>query len=152
VPYLEELEAYGKLKRIILQKDGRRRECSIRAFRPHGRVLILELEGVEDRSAAEGYVGARLYVERSQLPELEEGQYYKEDLVGAEVRSETGQLLGKVTGFIYTGSNDVLVVSGQGQEYLIPLVRWAVKGVDLDSNVITILPLQDLYEEPPGQP
>ena len=63
--------------------------------------------------------------------------------------TEEGATLGTVTGFIDTGSNDVLVVTGDGQEHLIPLIHQAVISVDLESRTITVVPPEDLYEEPP---
>lgn len=148
VPYLKESEAYESLNHLILESEGRRETRAVRSCRLHGRFLILELEGVEDRTAAEALAGTRLYVERSQLRELEEGEFYKEDLLGAAVSTVSGRDLGRVTDFIDTGSNDVLVVKGGQEEHLIPLVRWAVKEVDLEAGTITVVEPEELYEKP----
>lgn len=149
VPYLEAMEDYGALQTVTFVTEGGREERKVRACRPHGKVLIVEIEGVDDRDAAEACVGARLYVDRSQLPDLEEGEFYKEDLIEAAVVTEAGAALGTVTGFIDTGSNTVLVVTGDGQEHLIPLIQSAVISVDLESRTVTVVPPEDLYEEPP---
>lgn len=152
VPYLGAMEDYEGLRSVTLVTEGgrkERKERKVRACRPHGKVLIVELEGVDDRDAAEACVGASLYADRSQLPDLEEGEFYKEDLLDAAVVTEAGAALGTVTGFIDTGSNDVLVVTGDGQEHLIPLIRQAVISVDLESRTVTVVPPEDLYEEPP---
>ncbi len=149
VPYLEAMEDYEGLKSVTLVVEDRREELPVRACRPHGKVLIVEIEGVDDRTAAEACVGASLYADRIQLPDLEPGEFYKEDLIEAAVVTEEGAALGAVTGFIDTGSNDVLVVTGDGQEHLIPLIHQAVISVDLESRTITVVPPEDLYEEPP---
>lgn len=149
VPYLEAMEDYEGLRSVTFVTEGGREERKVRACRPHGKVLIVELEGVDDRTAAEACVGASLYADRSQLPDLEAGEFYKEDLLDAAVVTEEGAALGAVTGFIDTGSNDVLVVTGDGQEHLIPLIQSVVISVDLESRTVTVVPPEDLYEEPP---
>ncbi len=88
VPYLEAMEDYEGLKSVTLVVEDRREELPVRACRPHGKVLIVELEGVDDRDAAEACVGASLYTDRIQLPDLEAGEFYKEDLIEAAVVTE----------------------------------------------------------------
>ncbi len=73
VPYLGAMEDYEGLRSVTLVTEGGREERKVRACRPHGKVLIVELEGLDDRDAAEACVGASLYADRSQLPDLEEG-------------------------------------------------------------------------------
>lgn len=147
MPYLTETEAYESLQSVVLRVDARQEEIRLRACRLHGRVLIMELEGVEDRTGAEAYVGAKVYVDRRQLRELEEGEFYKEDIIGARVATEAGRALGEVVDFIDTGSNDVLVVRGSEGEHLIPLLEAIVKAVDLEARAITVVEPEDLYEE-----
>ncbi len=148
VPYLGASEDYGTLSSIILMAEDREEERNVRACRAHGKVLIMELDGVDDRTAAESYVGAGLYADRRQLRDLEAGEFYKEDVIEATVVTEAGEPIGAVTGFIATGSNDVLVVKGDGEEHLIPLIHSVVRSVDLESRTITVVALEELYEEP----
>jgi 16S rRNA processing protein RimM len=148
VPYLMELEAYEGLGRVILQLEGQKQERAVKACRRHGRFVVMELEGVESRTEAEALAGAQIYVDRCQLRELGAEEYYKEDVIGAVVRTEEGRTLGEVAGFIDTGSNDVLVVRGTGEEHLIPLISSFVKAVDMEAKVITVVSPEDLYDEP----
>ena len=57
--------------------------------------------------------GMQVAVPRSQLPVLSkngEDGYYWSDLIGLEVVNLQGEELGKVTGLLETGANDVLQV------------------------------------------
>jgi 16S rRNA processing protein RimM len=45
-----------------LHVEGREQELRIKRFRPANTALIVQFEGVEDRTAAESLKGARLYV------------------------------------------------------------------------------------------
>jgi 16S rRNA processing protein RimM len=118
------------------------------ASRQHGKGLIAQLEGCNDRNAAELLRNAEIAVESSQLPELAPGEYYWSQLEGLSVvtSDHTGSdcLLGKVSHLMATGSNDVLVVRGcegsiDKRERLLPLVmEHVVKQIDLDSGVIKV--------------
>lgn len=79
----------------------------------HGKGLIARIDGVDDRTAAEGLRGLEIWVPRTSLPELADGDYYWHQLQGLEVWTEyEGQslLLGEVDYLLETGANDVLVL------------------------------------------
>jgi 16S rRNA processing protein RimM len=96
----------------------------------HGKGLIAHLKGVDDRDIAQTYCQSDCVVANSQLPPLDEGEYYWSQLMGLHVVSEYSgerQLLGKVQRLVETGANDVLVVRGckgsiDERERLIPFV------------------------------
>ena len=114
------------------------REWKVVEGHAHGKGVIARLEGVSDRDQALALMGAEIAVWRSQLGQTKPGQYYWADLVGSDVRLEGGRSLGKVSGLMATGSNDVLVVKGE-RERLIPFIQGQViKGVDLDAGVILV--------------
>jgi 16S rRNA processing protein RimM len=95
-----------------------------------GSGIIAQMEGYQDRTAAQGLVGADIAVRRCQLPELEHGELYWVDLIGLQVVSPQGGVLGTVSQVMETGANDVLIVHGQ-REYLIPFIQ-GVYILDID--------------------
>lgn len=106
--------------------------------RRQGKGLVARLEGLDDRDAARGYIGADVAVLREQLPSPEPGEYYWTDLIGLEVVNEDGFVFGLVDHLFATGANDVLVVRGD-KEYLIPFVQGQViKSVDLAQRVMRV--------------
>ena len=77
-------------------------------------------------------------VDRSQLPVLAEDEYYWNDLIGLGVVTRDGKELGRVSGLMQTGTNDVLVVSGE-RERLIPFIReQVVLAVDAEARRIEV--------------
>lgn len=108
-------------------------------FKPQG--LIVHIEGVDDRSQAERIGKPEIEVDRSCLPELEEGDFYWHQLLGLNVISEFDGAectLGRVASFLETGANDVLVVRGD-RERLVPYVPGQfIKSVDIESGVIRV--------------
>ena len=106
--------------------------------RIQGNALIVRLEGVDDRDAAIGLRGAVIIVARSALPPPLPGEYYWVDLVGLDVITEDGCLLGKVSRLMETGANDVLEVSGD-RTRLLPFVRdQYIKEVNLEEGRIVV--------------
>jgi 16S rRNA processing protein RimM len=86
-----------------------------------GKVPIARLEGVSDRTAAESLRGQLIEVERSDLPPLEEGEYYHADLIGLTCFSEEGETIGTVAGVENYGAGDLLNIElASGGRSLIP--------------------------------
>ena len=103
----------------------------VESARPQGKGLVVKLKDIDDRDAALQLMHSRVSVREGQLPELEEGEYYWRELIGLEVVTSQGQVLGKVSQLLETGANDVLVVRGE-RERLIPYIDDVVVAVDLD--------------------
>ncbi|AUD78419.1 ribosome maturation factor RimM [Kangiella profundi] len=123
-----------------LKLDGQWQKVSIINGREQGKTVVAQLEGCNDRNTAESYRGVEIAIEESQLPQLEDGEYYWRDLIGLTVVNLAGEELGTVKKMMETGANDVLVVkTASKEELLIPYVpEYSVMKVDLDSKQITV--------------
>lgn len=116
----------------------------------HGKVILLQIEGVTNRDQAEGLRGASLSVPTKSLPRLPQGEYYWHQLVGLEVReSLTGRVLGQLTQVIRTGGHhDLFEVDRPSQKpLLIPALKHIVQTVDVENRIMqVVLPdgLEDL--------
>jgi 16S rRNA processing protein RimM len=128
------------LRRGEAEPDVRR----ILEARPQGRVWAVKIDGVSDRSAAEAWVGAEVLAEREALGEAEEGSFFWADLEGLPVVTASGEAVGKVTGFYTTGAADVLVVTGDRGERLVPLAPYVE--VDLEGRRIVVDPPEGLLD------
>lgn len=106
--------------------------------RPQGKGLVARIEGVDDRNAAEAWVGTEIGIDRQQLPNLDDGEYYWADLVGLKVITTDGVELGKVSHLLETGSNDVMSVKGD-RERLVPFIlEQFVKSVNIGDGEIIV--------------
>lgn len=94
----------------------------------HGKRIIAQLEHCESREIAGKYVQHDIFIERTELPGLEDEVYWI-DLEGLEVINLQGVVLGQVVKMIETGANDVMVVcpnkldEPDASEILIPYVE-----------------------------
>ncbi len=109
-----------------------------------GRVLLKFLD-VDSRNAAEELRNSILMVERSdtEVPE-ESDEYYDSNLMGCEVRTVSGELIGNVTDVLHLPSQEVLVVGRESMEYLIPFVESIVPTIDIEAKLITVNPPEGL--------
>ena len=105
--------------------------------------VIITLAGIDTPEAAAGLRRKTLEIPQSSLRELPEGQYYQFEIIGLDVITTGGAVLGKVTGILSCG-NDVYVVKGEGKEILIPATKDVVKSIDLKSKKMVIEPIEGL--------
>lgn len=96
---------------------------------------ILRLDGVDGRAAIEALRGTDLFVARDAAPDLEDDEYWAEDLEGCLV-TDGPRELGRVTRLIALPSCEALEV--EGLDVLVPLVHDAIREVDLDAARIDI--------------
>jgi len=80
---------------------------------------------------------APIEVERTSLPDTEEGEFYVFELIGLEVVEETGRSLGKVVNVAPGVANDALELEGGA---ILPLVEDCVRDVDLTARRILVAP------------
>ncbi|SRR5690606_7536487 len=145
--YTEPRENILGFDRWTLEQNGRVSEVEVEDGRAHGKGLVAKLAGCDDRDRALELIGAEISVERAALPRLGPDEYYWTDLEGLEVRTPSGESLGRVDHLLATGANDVLVVRGE-RELLIPFVlERVIRDVDLASGVI----VADWDPEPGGE-
>lgn len=105
----------------------------------HERRLILRVEGSEGRESAESLRGHDILVPRQQAPPLEEDEWWATDLEGCAVRDGDREV-GVVARLLALPSCEVLEVArhGGGPDLLVPLIKDAVRAVDLDEQVIDV--------------
>ena len=117
---------------------GRWSPIGVAEGRVRGRGVIVRLDGCHDRDDASDYRGCEIAVERSRLPDVEDGEFYWADLVGLRVATTGGVALGEVERMMETGANDVMVVQGD-IERLIPFLPGSVvQSVDIERGVIVV--------------
>jgi len=134
--------------REVLLDDGREpRPARVVSATPHGRGLVLvALEGVADRTAAEALIGRRILVRTTDLPAATTDEFYYHELEGFEVQTTGGTAVGTLQETFSTGLNDVWVVRGAGREYLIPVIADVVRSIDREHRRVVIEPLPGLLE------
>ncbi len=104
----------------------------------HGRGIIAQLDGIDDRDVARRLIGESIRVPRARFGKPGVNEYYWSDLIGMRVVHQDGRALGQVEDLLETGANDVLVVSGDRRRLIPFLTGDVVKSVDFDGGVLTV--------------
>jgi 16S rRNA processing protein RimM len=113
---------------------------------------IVRLEGVDSREAAEALRGRELRIEAAAAPALAEGEFWAHELEGCEV-VDGALVIGTVLRMIELPSCEALEVArtAGGQPLIVPMVKDAVRSVDVEAKRIEIHgAFLGLGEEPPG--
>lgn len=120
-----------------IEVDGVWTTLEIIKGRVQGKTIVAQLDGVNDREIARSYIGTELYIEKSQLPKLPEGEYYWDELTGIKVINTEGVVLGKITSMVDTGANSVMVVNGD-KEHWVPYIEPFLISIDMDKRQILV--------------
>ena len=90
--------------------------------------------------------GYSVETEHRQDYPLPEGQYYHHQIIGLQVRTTRGELLGKVTDVLTGRSNDNYVVESAEGEILIPAIEDVIQSIDLAKRTVIIEPMEGLLD------
>ena len=146
-PWCDSPEFLCQFKKLFFKEKNGYHAVKVKSAKPHGNVVIMELDGVNSMDDAENIRGKILYIERKSL-NLEEGRYLISDLLGCEVFDEDSNIfLGEISDVSKTGANDVWHIAKDGKEYLIPVIDDVVISVNIDENKIVIRPLAGIFED-----
>lgn len=141
-------QLYAPGRRLGLRAPGKReRSVTVLSSRPHQGRLLLTIEGVADRDAAESLRGMEIVVPASELPDLGEDEVYLHEIVGFDVVLEDGVSVGVLEGFLEVPGQDVWTIrSREGKEILLPANEQTVPEIDMDQRRIVIAPPPGLLE------
>lgn len=146
-PFTESVDSFRSYTTFFLREAGKtaEREVKFVQLKPQTKMLIAEIDGIDDRNQAEALRGSEILVAADMLPSLEQDEFYWYQLEGLQVVNTAGgdKLLGQVSHLLETGANDVLVVkpcegSIDKRERLLPYRPEVVLAVDLAAKTMTV--------------
>lgn len=126
----EQSSSLYQVERVLFVGQGQTREFLVQSARPAGKGVLLKVEGIDDRDAAEQWRGAQISIKRDALPPLAAGEYYLVDLVGYTVLAPDGAV-GTVREVLsYPSVDCVLIETPEGQRFEQPLLPQWLQQVD----------------------
>ncbi len=138
-PFTDDINRFDNLEKIYIEKNKTKKEYEIEEIKYHKGMVLMKLKGVNTPEEAELLRNYYLKVKRQDEPKLEEGTYYIVDLIGLDVFSDEGKLLGKLEDIFNTGSNDIYVVKDEvGKQLLLPAISDVVKDINLEEKKIVV--------------
>jgi 16S rRNA processing protein RimM len=118
-------------------------------------LFICRAPEVTSREACEPFSGQLLSVPRDRLPPPDEPEeeFYISDLLGLEVRTTEGEVIGKVKALPNFGAGDLIEIAGPEGLMILPFSKDAVPRIDLRDGIVEVRLPEDEpeAESPAGQ-
>src|SRR5262245_30776851 len=130
-PYQPSPPSLAAGRRVLLERDGAWSEAQVTHAGAHGRgMLLLGLDGVSDRTAADALRGVRLLARLADLPALQPDEYYHHEILGFTVETTDGAVIGTIEAIMANGIHDVWEVRAGARETLMQVVAEIERHLD----------------------
>ena len=132
------LERFLNYKYVYLGQEYAK--TSVINARVQGGFVYLVLDGINSIDDAERLRNQLIFIDKSQLPKLDEDEYFISDLIGCVVCDENNKELGVVTDIDNFGVVDTITIKNKEtkKEILFPFLDRVIDFVDINNKIITI--------------
>ncbi len=144
VPLVDNNNQFKEFKRLYVQEKNTYKELKIEEIKFSKNLVLLKVEGIDTIEIATKFKNLYLFAKREDI-KLEKGAHFIVDLIGLEVYTEEGKLLGKLKEVLQPGANDVYVVKNEkNEQILIPVIPDVIKNIDIENKKIIVKLLNGL--------
>lgn len=138
-PLTDDIKRFDDLETVYVKNKKESQLYNIESIKYHKNFVLIKFKEINTVEQAETLRNSYLEVDREQAIPLNEGEYFIADLIGLEVYSDEGKLIGKVDDIYNTGANDIYVVKDDlGKQTLLPGIKDVIKNVDLEKGQIIV--------------
>ena len=138
-PLTDDIKRFDDLETVYVKNKKESQLYNIESIKYHKNFVLIKFKEINTVEQAETLRNSYLEVDRAQAIPLNEGEYFIADLIGLEVYSDEGKLIGKVDDIYNTGANDIYVVKDDlGKQTLLPGIKDVIKNVDLKKGQIIV--------------
>ena len=143
-PYCESNQRFETLSKLYLND----RLVNIQQVRYKDNLVILKLQGIDDRTAAEACKGKEVFMDEADLEALPQGTYYIKDILGFQVEDKTRGVVGILKDVLDHGAQNLFVIKKEnGGELLVPAVEEFFTGVDFERKTVLVDLIEGMYED-----
>lgn len=119
----------------------------VTSARFHKNFPLITLDNKKDINLVMDYVGKTLYIKKDDLAELEEDEFYYDDLIGLDA-VVSGETIGKVIDVLEVPQGEILKIEKLDQTIaMVPFVNEFIGEIDLEEEKIEIIPIEGLLWE-----
>ena len=133
----------------IIPIKGERISAQVRSIKFEKRMILLSLKEYPDRTSVEWLVGTTVITERAQLKNLDDDEWWATDLIGLQVFTTDGALVGTISDIVGQAGDYLEIRKASdpdGETALVPFVRDLVPTVDLAAGKIEVVNLPGLID------
>lgn len=118
---------------------------TVKSVRIHQNSVLVRFDGIDSRIAAEELVGRFVSVDKADLVDLPENTFFQFDIIGMQVYSEDGRLLGTIAEIVPMPANDLWRVEGD-VEFLLPAIAQVIVKVNMKERKVIVRLIEGLIE------
>lgn len=122
--FIKDNELYLGKNETKLQK------VKVSSSRVHKGMYLITINDLFDINLVEKYVGLNFYIDREEMDDLEDGEFYLDDLIGLKVINQNKEVLGPVVEVLDLYHPVIEIELKNGKKILMPFVKEYVKGFD----------------------
>lgn len=131
LPLTDDMNRFKDLKRCFIDK----KEYNSTSARINKNHIILKLEQINDRNEAERLKNKYIEVLREDSVELEEGEYFIEDLKGLKVLNENDEEIGVMVDVLTPAAVDIYVFKIDNKEQMLPALEENILEIKLNEYI-----------------
>jgi len=136
--FSESSDAFLKYKNFFLYYESEFVPINFEYLKKYNQKIIGKISNINSPEDAERIKNSDLFLDKNDLPYLEDGYYWYE-LIGMRVINLDGESLGEVIAINNYGSNDMLEVKTKQKKLLIPFVKnRIIFDIDKEKKVINV--------------
>lgn len=144
-PFTDDIKRFDNLEKVYIKKNNTEKEYIIKQVKYQKDIVLIKFKYIDKIEDAEILKNSYILIDRKNEPKLEEGTYYIVDLLGLDVYTDDGKLLGEIDDIFNTGSNDIYVVKDKlGKQILLPAISEVIKDINIDNKKIIVHILEGL--------
>lgn len=131
---------YAKGNTVFLKIDNNYVPFTVATYRSHKGFPLVSFEGLQDINLVEKYKFHIVYIDKDERDELEEDEFYSDELLDLDVLDDDSNKIGTVIAVEFTNcaQDNLRVRTSEGKEFLVPYVDEFILDVNLDENYIQI--------------
>lgn len=137
------LERFKKGNTLYGLFDKEYKEIKIDTYRLHQGFALISFNGITNINDVLDYVGKTIYVNKDDLKELDQDNFYYDDLIGLDAY-DNDEKIGEVVDVMEVPQGAILVIKTKEKEALVPFVSEFIEDVDLKGGKIFINPIEGL--------
>ena len=123
----------ANVKSVVIKN----KEYEVEKVTDRGEFFIFKVKGIETIEDAENFRHEKIYSKTEVRDELEEGEYYISDLIGAKLFVQNEEI-GELKQVLKYGAADIFVVNNSGKEIMMPFVNGLVDSFDANKKIIVL--------------
>lgn len=133
-------DRFKKGNKLYIEKEE---EITINSHRQHKGMELITINNLTNINDVLCYVGKDLYVPHNR-EELEDGEFYYEDLIGLDCYDSKDNLIGTVVDLQEVPQGLILEIKSSAKTILVPFVDEFIVDIDLDNNKLSINEIEGL--------